>query len=310
MPGVEAVELTPAQRRVVDDLLALGRPRPHFDPGLATALASQLEAGLASFAPGPGESRLWVAKRVLGLVHTCEAHYLATEAGPGFSWTLDTVQGQVAHRAMELMLSVRGQPVPLDLVDYTLTRLSEGDDGLGHFVRSLGPLDAAELRGLASRQVSAFVECWPRLRAQWQPRTEAAIRYELCGGQVVLSGKPDLALGMARGTEARVLFVDLKTGGRYSHQLDDLRFYALVQTLKLGVPPFRVATYYLDSATFWAEDVTVETLEIALRRTVDGVRTIATLRRGDRPPTITPGPACTWCPARTTCDGPRLRAAD
>jgi hypothetical protein len=121
----------------------------------------------------------------------------------------------------------------------------------------------------------------------------------------VLSGKIDLCLGRAAGAEARCLFVDLKTGGHYPAHLDDLRFYALVQALRIGVPPFRVASYYLDSATFAFEDVTAETLEIARRRTEDGARKMAELQAGARPAAITPCPRCRYCPIRADCDGAR-----
>jgi hypothetical protein len=121
----------------------------------------------------------------------------------------------------------------------------------------------------------------------------------------VLSGKIDLSLGHAIGREARCLFVDLKTGGHYTAHLDDLRFYALVQMLRIGVPPFRVASYYLDSATFAAEDVTEETLEIALHRTLDGARKMLELRLARRAATITPCPRCRYCRLKATCEGSR-----
>jgi hypothetical protein len=294
---------------VVDDLLGLGRPRPSFPPELAAGLRRRLEHDLAPLAEALGDDPLWIGKRALSLVHTCEAHYLAEQRGDGFEWTIQAAEGEVAHRALERTMAVKGDLVPLDLVDHAVARLTEGDDGLARFLRHLPPLDEAELRALATRRVTAFVECWPRLSPRWSPRTEASIRAELCGGRVVLSGKPDLALGVARGQEAHVLIIDLKAGGRHAGHVDDLRFYALVQTLRIGVPPFRVATYYLETADFRAEDVTAETLETAARRTVDGARKMARLRLPDHAPTITPGRACGWCSLRHSCEGPsRLQA--
>ena len=120
----------------------------------------------------------------------------------------------------------------------------------------------------------------------------------------MLWGKVDLVLGVARGDEARSLIVDLKTGRSYPGHLDDLRFYALVQTLRIGVPPFRVASYYLDTATFHAEDVTAEMLAVAVRRTVDGAVKMARLLDPATPAALSPGPTCTWCTLRTTCEGP------
>src|SRR5690348_12269981 len=125
----------------------------------------------------------------------------------------------------------------------------------------------------------------------------------MCGDTVRLSAKVDLMLGAASGMEARALVIDLKTGDPYRNHLDDLRFYALLHTLRLGVPPFRVASYYLDSATFHPEDITEDVLFGAARRVAEGARRILELESGVKAPTITEGPPCAWCQLRSTCEG-------
>ncbi|MGH9281115.1 MAG: PD-(D/E)XK nuclease family protein, partial [Acidimicrobiales bacterium] len=193
---------------------------------------------------------------------------------------------------------------PLELVDHAMGDIDEAGS-LGPFLGALAPAARADVRGRAANGVSTFLECWPPLRDSWWPRSEMSVRSELCDGRIVLSGKIDLCLGRAVGSEARCLFVDLKTGGRYPAHLDDLRFYALVQALRIGIPPFRVASYYLDSAGFAAEDVTLDTLEIALRRTEDGIRTMCELTAGTRTAVVTPNPRCTYCRIRSDCEGAR-----
>ncbi|HET7718366.1 MAG TPA: hypothetical protein VFK43_00270, partial [Acidimicrobiales bacterium] len=92
---------------------------------------------------------------------------------------------------------------------------------------------------------------------------------------------------------------------------DDLRFYALLHTIRTGVPPFRVATYYLDSATFLPEDVTEDLLfDVALPRVVDGVTRVVELHLRSRAPRTTPGPLCSWCPRRLSCDAALLGDGD
>jgi hypothetical protein len=295
--------LTPAQRRVVVELMARDQPRPSFDPSVAEDLRAGLEDALAPIADGLG-APLWVSKQSLARVHSCEANYLAERAWTG--WTVSTAQGEVAHRAIRLSAYANPDTTPLELVDHAMGELAADEAGpLGSFVASLPAAGRTELRAHACDAVSTFLECWPPLPASWRPRTELPVRAELCDGRVVLSGKIDLCLGRAAGAEARCLFVDLKTGGHYPAHLDDLRFYALVQALRIGVPPFRVASYYLDSATFAFEDVTAETLEIARRRTEDGARKMAELQAGARPAAITPCPRCRYCPIRADCDGAR-----
>ena len=131
------------------------------------------------------------------------------------------------------------------------------------------------------------------------------MRVELCDGRIIVQAKADLVLGRAQGTEARVLIIDFKTGTRYATHVDDLRFYALLETIRSGVPPFRVASYYLDSATFHSEDVDLDVLEVAISRTVAGVTKVAELHLLDREPIITPGPTCRFCLLRSDCEGAR-----
>jgi hypothetical protein len=101
----------------------------------------------------------------------------------------------------------------------------------------------------------------------------------------------------------------MKTGLRYQGHADDLRFYALIETLRIGVPPFRVATFYLDTARWDAEDVTETLLEVAARRTIDGAVKLAELRLGERQAVIKPGPGCSHCSEHHDCEGPALWAA-
>lgn len=296
--------LTPAQQRVITELLGVGETRPSFDASCATELRDRLEAALTPVAAVLSEP-LWVSKHALAQVHACEANYLA-ELGPMSGWNVATAEGEVTHRAIQLSVTLGGDPTPLELVDHSMEELAADDAGsLGWFLLHLSPPARAELRARTANAVSTFLECWPPLPASWWPRTELRVRADVCGGRIVFSGKVDLSLGRAVGAEARCLFVDLKTGGRYPAHLDDLRFYALIQAIRIGVPPFRVASYYLDSASFAAEDVTAETLEIAVRRTLDGVRKMVEVRAGQRPAVVTPCPRCRYCRIRAECDGAR-----
>ena len=308
-PATAAADgLTPAQRRVITDLMAQGQVRPRFEPDLVDALRAELEETLAPMlGPRPGQEvdTLWVKKSALSQVHACETHFQVEDAAP-FEWTARNARGTVAHRALELSVSTRGQPAPLELVDHALSSLGADDPrgALRPWLADATPLEVADLRSGANEVVAKFLECWPPLKPSWAPRAETAIGATLCDEQVMLWGKVDLVLGRAQGDEARALVVDLKTGRAYPNHLDDLRFYALVQALRVGVPPFRVASYYLDTATFHYEDVSADTLAIAVRRTLDGVRKLLELRAG-RAPTVTAGPACSWCRMASSCDGAR-----
>lgn len=250
-----------------------------------------------------------VDKTRLANVYTCE-RYQVVEVQAGFpGWSAANVLGTVAHKAIELSVYLRGDPSPLELVDAAIDRLSpdagEEHSGPGEFLRGASAVELAELRAEANERLVRFLESFPPLKMSWAPRLESRTRFDLCGQRIVLRSKPDLVLGRARGCEARVLLVDFKTGAPYRRHVEDLRFYALLETLRSRLPPFRVATYYLDAGTFHSEDVSVELLDAAIRRTVDGVLRIVELAQGDREPELSPGPACRWCRVRTDCEGAR-----
>jgi hypothetical protein len=141
----------------------------------------------------------------------------------------------------------------------------------------------------------------PPLERSWRPVTESRSRVELLDGRVVLSGKVDLTLGWARGTTAGKVIVDLKSGAFSPSHREDLRFYALVETLKLGTPPRLLASCYLESAQLHPEEVAEDVLLAALHRVADGVRRMVELLHHDHVPALRPGPACRWCPALPDC---------
>jgi len=144
------------------------------------------------------------------------------------------------------------------------------------------------------------------MRRELAPSTEWHVRVELLGGSLVLSGQLDLVLGAqaaGRGGADR-LAIDLKTGRAWPEHAEDMRFYGLLLALRFGVPPYRVATLYLDSGEWQAEDVDEKVLGRAADRVIDAVRASAASDAG-RPLELRPGPFCTWCPRGRTCPSSR-----
>lgn len=293
--------LTPTQQRALDELMAAGQGRPVFAADLAARLRERLEEGLADVGDRLGESELVVTKRDLAQVHQCERLHVA---GLGsFSWSPLAARGSVTHKALELSMSIGADVPPGELVDMAIVRLAEAERGVAQFLAEADAVEHAELRVAATDMVAKFADEFPPLKKQWRPRVESSLSAHLCEGRVLLRGKVDLALGKAEGTTARVLIVDFKTGRPLPVHIDDLRYYALLETLRVGVPPFRVASWYLDSGQCHPEDVTEELLLAAARRVVDGVRTLVELRVEGRAPTWRPCASCSFCEARADCDG-------
>lgn len=305
------MSLNPAQQDVLDHLGAARAERPTFDDELRHQVRAELEARLADYLDRLDEADLpvVVSKHRLGLLDGCEARYLAEESQP-FAWTVATARGAVAHKAIELSVHWRRELLPLELVDEALARLEEGDGTFAHWLQGCSEAERAELRAEANDRTAKFLECWPRLKPAWRPVTESRLRVELCDQRLVLQGKVDLALGAADGTTAGKVLVDLKTGSTQPAHLHDLRFYALIETLRLGVPPRRIATYYLDQGRFLPEDVTEALLRAAAVRLVAGVERIVELAVEPSTARLRPGPACRWCPALDGCATGRAHLAE
>jgi hypothetical protein len=130
---------------------------------------------------------------------------------------------------------------------------------------------------------------------------ESRLRTEVAGGRIVLGGRADLTLGRSVGTTAGKVIIDLKSGNPAPGHRDDLRYYALVETLRLGTPPRLVASYYLDAARVETETVTEGLLEAAARRLVAGVQRLLELRRAPEQALRRTGPGCRWCPVLADC---------
>jgi hypothetical protein len=312
-------ELTPTQARARAELLDVGGARPEFDHLLAGRLREELEAKAAATlaaaqAPGSPGGPPWrrdtdrpvltISKRNLAQVHQCE-RLLMTEQGQRFVWTAATACGAVVHKAIELSTHVRERFPPGELVALAVDRLVDDDQGPAPWLQTASEGEQAELRSRAVDAVTKFDDSFPPISLAWRPRVESRLKTYLADGRVELSGKVDLALGRAKatptGAEARTLIVDLKTGGHGPHYAADLRFYALLETLRVGVPPFRLASFYLDSGDWQQEDVDEDMLWATARRTTDGLDRLSALRLTGKSPTETPGPQCRWCPAHGEC---------
>lgn len=288
--------LTPVQLRTLG---ALRRTEPavEFAADFVAELRADALAGLAELADRLGDADdLWVSKHGVAGVLACEAQHLAPD---DFTWTPARARGQVSHKAIQLLLNWRGEPTPADVVDEAIARLADEDKSIGAYVAGLGPGDEAELRGLAVERVTKFLECFPPLDRRWHPMTEASARFPATG-RIQLTAKVDLVLGRPAGRESRKVIVDLKSGRIVAQHREDLRFYALVETLCRDVPPRKLATFSLDSGQAEVEDVTTGLLRSSLRRTLDAIERMVELRAEGRDPRRSPNVACRWC---TIVDG-------
>ena len=290
-------QLNPMQQSVVD---VLGKPAGWVPLPLSVvdAIREQIETGLAELAKKITPDRpLFISKNNLTNVHGCEANYLASL--DSFEWTVRNLRGTIMHKAIELSINWRGPAEPATIVDEAIARIEDEERrSQGEFIAQLSPGERAQLRSYAVDLYTKFEESFPPLKPAWRPVTESAAKVELFGGLICLSTRVDLTLG---GPGSKVI-IDLKTGRIYANHREDLRFYALVESLRSGQPPRRLATYSLETARADVEEVSEGVLQAAVRRVIDGANAMFELTREEREPKLRPGAHCGWCSLQKTCE--------
>lgn len=301
--GVAAAHDLPVVRRVRDDLLAWHEPRPPVDLDLAPQLRADLLEGTAPAAAAVPEGQtLWLAKSALDAL-ACDGRYLDSRAQV-FTWSAATLRGQLAHHAIEIDFAGRRNTEPHEIIDAAWDRIRRGPGGAAAFLDGLTGAQADDLRGQSRALLTAFREQFPLLPDR-VVHPEDPLRVRLHDGRVVLSGRPDLRLGGPRTDDRRIILLDLKTGTRYpDRHRADLRFYALLATLKHGIAPFRLVTYYLDEADWDAEDVEADLLaETVASVATKAVRaaTLAFTPPAEDELSLVGGPQCRWCSRAPTC---------
>jgi hypothetical protein len=290
------MELTSTQRRTLELLIGTGRP-PHEEPGLADRIRTAIEDRLAEEdMPAADLPPIWVGKRRLQEQDRCEGLLQAglLGEGPPFEHSAGSAAGTLFHKAIEIDVATERGFDARTVCDRAVERL--GSDGaFAGFWGGIDPFDRAKVLLDAGRRLTLFRDSFPPLQRRWAAQPEFRLRYPLAGGRVVLSGAPDLVLGRTRR-----LVIDFKSGGAWPEHAEDMRFYALLIALRCGVAPYRVATFFLDSGEWQAEDVTGRVLERAAERTVSTVLSSWRVLRGQAP-VLRPGRHCARCPRRSGC---------
>lgn len=275
--------------------------RPEFPSDLRDLLWEELAHEI-----GEVDEEIFVNKHKLSEILTCEKKF-TTESD--FAWNPNNARGTISHLAIELSSHNQAPMTPIALVEQAMERACERPDtkSIAEYLREITDAERADLRSQAVDRVVKFVETFPRIPQSWLPHAEATTAATFDG--VILRGKIDYKIGAPDGLRAGSVIVDFKTGTPWRAHLDDLRFYALLETLRLGVPPFRWVNVYLDSASTQKENASVDVLRATVKRVGEGVRRMAELNMG-RKPEVTPGTGCRFCPALATCEAGRTYIAE
>jgi|HubBroStandDraft_4_1064222.scaffolds.fasta_scaffold149595_1 hypothetical protein len=242
--------------------------RSTVDPGFAGGLREWLEDGLCALLPIPS-APLVVNKQLLRDVlagrppSTGESRPVTTPLALGalidaLFRQLVTV-GRIEEPMRDGLDSLRIDPRRRDVVE---------------FAEALPADDYVRLQDEVETQAAILVSRWPRLAPSWLPRTQERLAMPLAGGEVLLVGVVDLAVGAPSSGRASIALIEVKSGTARIEDREDLWFYALLETLRSGAPPSRVATFYTRTGQVDAMDVDEDQLNAAVQRVLRAVSLI------------------------------------
>lgn len=290
----------PAQQKVID-MLGKAEVRPDIPPSLADEIRANLEQALLPVAHllpdiATYENRFYLSKQSLTNALSCEGFFLDGQ-GP-FEWTNANCKGTIVHKAIEVSINLRHPMPPTDLVEESISRLSnDAGKSISEFLITLDEFARAELVGECSALFTRFTECFPPIKSSWIPQVESSLALNLSNNRIRIGGKVDLALGRPPDK----VIIDLKTGRWSPAHYDDLRLYALIDFLAIGNAPRKVASYYLDTAEVHQEDISEAILRSTARRLQDGLVRAIELKLGKADPVLRPAAHCNWCAKSNDC---------
>lgn len=230
----------------------------------------------------------------------CDGRYLDL-LGSSFAWSRPTVRGQLIHLATALDHHLGRSASAKDLLRNAWEEFRHSGDSHLEYAQALSDLEVASLQAEATTVVEEYRATFPQVPDNWRTVFEPTLTVRFGAGAVTVRGKPDLVMGRVTPNERRLLLIDLKTGNRSRTDLQDMRWYALLATLKYGQAPFKVATFYIDEGTWTEETVTDDVLEAAARGLVERITTALRLTDEPTPVMLQAGPMCRWCGLADTC---------
>jgi hypothetical protein len=261
------------------EVLALLRDaaaRPSFDPGLAGGLRAWLEDAAYGVVASRGDlapALVLGPRELLGpgaapAVPGGDADVGARDGGDvcggggGVAVSEEVVVSRLVHALFRRLVVDGTLDDPLgDALDACR---AEGPGGAAAAtvaaVETMAEPVRAALGAAVATHAAHLADLVPRLAPAWMPRTDDRVAIPLAGGRIVLHGVFDLLVGLPRPDTASLCAVGLCTGGSWARERRSLHYLALLETLRTGTPPFRLALLETSNGRYGIEDVREEHL--------------------------------------------------
>ena len=235
--------------------------RPRFDPGLAGGLRAWLEDAAYDVVTARGEhaAPLFLGPRqLLGSHDELDGDGYGRGDGHAAGLTDRLVLSRLVHSLLRLL--VHAGEIKEPLADALDALRAHGDVEEAREIESL-PAAArtalSETLAVHARNLTGLV---PRFAPGWMPRTNDRVAIPLAGGRIVLHGVFDLVVGLPQQRTASLCALGLSTSGPWAVARRSLHYLSLLETLRTGTPPFRLALLESASGRYGVEDVREEHL--------------------------------------------------
>ena len=230
------MELAAAPTDVILSLRGQRDLRPRIDPGLAGGLRSWLEDDLAECAShlDPNEP-LFLSPRAMTHEALSSVPPLSALARGALVSALCTQRlslGEVNHPMDDALSALEADPAHAELVDT---------------VHGLDPDEFARLSSEVAAHDSVLARHLSRVPSSWLPRSNVRLSVPLVGGRVVLGTVVNVVLGAPSVNVASICLLHVTTSSLEETTAAMLSVVALIETLRSGAQPLRVAS--LSTAT-------------------------------------------------------------
>jgi hypothetical protein len=251
-----------ADRGTGAEVLALLRgdaaARPRFDPGLAGGLRAWLEDAAYDVVAARGEH---AAPLSLGPRQLLGWHDELDGDGGGDGGGGDgdrLVLPRLVHILLRQLVHTGEIGDPLaDALDALRAR---GDAAEVREIESLPAATRTALADTLALHARNLTDLVPRFAPGWMPRTNDRVAIPLAGGRIILHGVFDLVVGLPQPRTASLCALGLSTTGPWAAARRSLHYLSLLETLRTGAPPFRLALLESASGRYGVEDVREEHL--------------------------------------------------
>ena len=243
---------TPAQERVLTEVLGWGQPRPLPPPALLETVRTQLAGTVVAQRPDPVACTLHLGAVLRG----------DRERAGVRNHDRDTVRGILLARAFARDVEGRHTAALDGLLDEVVEELASERPGdpasASAWVNAAGAAAVADLRQELVEVLEDVRELWPILdRDRLRVLVRPVLRVEVAPGPTVVTVRPDLVLDSTHPDErARSLVLVTRTGmPRPREDRQRARATAMLTALATGRVPFRWITLHLTDGRAETEDL-------------------------------------------------------